>query len=142
MKLVVVAVGKLKERAFRELADEYLGRIQRYVRCEEIEVSDPSALARRAPSEAHRVALEVGGQSLSSEGLAKRLERLLGSNKKAVVFFIGGAEGIPSDLSESADLRLSLSSLTLPHRLARVVLYEQLYRSMTILRGEPYAREG
>jgi 23S rRNA (pseudouridine1915-N3)-methyltransferase len=54
---------------------------------------------------------------------------------------IGGAEGIPAALSERADARISLSKLTLPHRLARVLLYEQLYRSFTILRGEPYARE-
>jgi 23S rRNA (pseudouridine1915-N3)-methyltransferase len=54
---------------------------------------------------------------------------------------IGDAEGIPMDLSRSAAARLSLSKLTLPHRLARVLLLEQLYRSLSILRGEPYARE-
>ena len=59
-----------------------------------------------------------------------------------VAFLVGGAEGLPPELTRRAEARLSLSSLTLPHRLARVVLFEQLYRAMTILRGEPYAREG
>ena len=58
-----------------------------------------------------------------------------------MAFVIGGAEGIPSALSAKADVRLSLSTFTFPHRLARVMLFEQLYRSMTLLRGEPYARE-
>jgi 23S rRNA (pseudouridine1915-N3)-methyltransferase len=58
-----------------------------------------------------------------------------------VAFIIGDADGIPKALSKNAAARLSLSKLTLPHRLARVLLLEQLYRSLSILRGEPYARE-
>jgi 23S rRNA (pseudouridine1915-N3)-methyltransferase len=73
--------------------------------------------------------------------LAKRVERWSSRGKGIVAFVIGGADGIPADLLSRADARLSLSTLTLPHRLARVVLAEQLYRAMTILRGEPYARE-
>ncbi len=69
------------------------------------------------------------------------MERWTSRGKGSVAFVIGGAEGIPSELSKKADARLSLSRLTLPHRLARVVLLEQLYRSLSILRGEPYARE-
>jgi 23S rRNA (pseudouridine1915-N3)-methyltransferase len=57
------------------------------------------------------------------------------------VFIVGGAEGIPASVSRNAHYRLSLSDMTLPHRLARVFLLEQLYRAFTILRGEPYARE-
>jgi 23S rRNA (pseudouridine1915-N3)-methyltransferase len=141
VKLVVVAVGKLKERALRDAADEYLGRLRRYVRCEELEVKNDAALESALPGEAFVVALEVGGEALTSRGFAERLARWTGTGKGVVAFLIGGADGIPAELSASAGARLSLSSLTLPHRLARVLLYEQLYRAMTIQRGEPYARE-
>ncbi|HEY4106535.1 MAG TPA: 23S rRNA (pseudouridine(1915)-N(3))-methyltransferase RlmH, partial [Polyangiaceae bacterium] len=77
----------------------------------------------------------------TSSEFSVRLERWGSRGKGVVAFVIGGAEGIPRDLSARADLRLSLSSFTMPHRLARVVLLEQLYRAMTLQRGEPYARE-
>jgi 23S rRNA (pseudouridine1915-N3)-methyltransferase len=87
------------------------------------------------------VALEVNGEQLTSPKLAERVEEWSRRGKGVIAFYIGGAEGIPADVSARADYRLSLSKLTLPHRLARVLLAEQLYRAMTILRGEPYARE-
>lgn len=142
MRLVVVAVGRIKERALRAVADDYLARIQRYARAEEIEVKDDAALERAVPADALVVALEVDGTAPSSEELAKSVERWTSRGKGVVAFVIGGAEGIPAAVSRRADVRLSLSRLTLPHRLARVVLLEQLYRAFTILRGEPYAREG
>ncbi|MCA9597839.1 MAG: 23S rRNA (pseudouridine(1915)-N(3))-methyltransferase RlmH [Myxococcales bacterium] len=141
MKLVVVAVGKIKDKHLRAVADDYKQRLGRYVRVEELEVKDGAALERAVPADSLRVALEVHGDALGSETLARRVERWGSQGKGVVAFFIGGAEGLPAELSRGADARLSLSSLTLPHRLARVVLFEQLYRAMTILRGEPYARE-
>lgn len=141
MRLAVVAVGKLKERAYRELADDYLGRIRRWVRCDELEVRSGEALGSAPPADALTVALEVGGERVTSEELSRRLEQWGSRGKGVVAFLIGGAEGIPKDVSARANVRLSLSSLTLPHRLARVVLLEQLYRALSIQRGEPYARE-
>ncbi len=141
MRITLLAVGKLKERALRSVADDYLGRIRRYLRIDELELKDDAALARALPAEAHLVALEVGGEALSSEAFAKKLEAWGSRNKGEIVFVIGGAEGIPREISRRAGARLSLSSMTLPHRLARIVLYEQIYRALTILRGEPYARE-
>ncbi|HLV20422.1 MAG TPA: 23S rRNA (pseudouridine(1915)-N(3))-methyltransferase RlmH [Polyangiaceae bacterium] len=141
MKLYVVAVGKLKDRAYRSLADDYLQRIARYARVQEIEVRGPAELATAAPAAATTVALEVTGEALTSPELARRVQRWGSQGKGDIAFFIGGAEGLPEDLSKRASARLSLSRLTLPHRLARVVLLEQLYRSLTISRGEPNARE-
>ena len=140
MKLVVVAAGKLRGPE-RTLADEYLGRVRRYVTCDERETKDSVDLTRALPKEAAVVALEPGGDALSSAELARRLEKWASQRKGVVAFVVGGASGLPADVVSRADARLSLSSLTLPHRLARVVLAEQLYRAMTILRGEPYARE-
>ena len=141
MKLVVIAEGRIKERELRAVANDYLGRLARYVSCQEIETKGASGLAKAIPEGAFVVALEVDGERLSSSELSLRLERWGSRGKGVVAFVIGGAEGIPSALSARADVRLSLSSLTFPHRLARVMLFEQLYRSLTLLRGEPYARE-
>lgn len=141
MKLVIVAAGKLKEREVRAIADDYLGRIRRFVKCDEIEVRSAKDLAAAVPAGALLVALEVEGDAVTSTELSRRVERWGSTGKGIVAFVIGGAEGIPKTLSQSAQARLSLSKLTLPHRLARVLLLEQLYRSLSILRGEPYARE-
>lgn len=141
MKLVILAAGKLKEKEVRVIADDYLKRIRRYAKCDEIEVKSAKDLASAIPSGALVVAMEVEGDVVTSTELSKRVERWSSTGKGIVAFVIGGAEGIPKDLSKSATARLSLSKLTLPHRLARVLLLEQLYRSLSILRGEPYARE-
>jgi 23S rRNA (pseudouridine1915-N3)-methyltransferase len=141
VRIVIVAEGKLKDRALRAAVDDYVGRVRRYARCEELEVRDGSALARAIPKDSVLVALEVQGDALSSRELAQRLEQWLSRGKGVVTFAIGGANGLPTELSRTATARLSLSAMTLPHRLARLILAEQIYRAFTILRGEPYARE-
>jgi len=141
VKLFVIAEGRIKEREMRAVASDYLSRLTRYVKCEEIETKDAAGLAKAIPEGAFVVALEVNGERISSTELSTRLERWGARGKGLIAFVIGGAEGIPSGLSAKADARLSLSTFTFPHRLARVMLFEQLYRAMTLLRGEPYARE-
>lgn len=144
MKIVVAAVGKVKDRPLREAIDEYVGRVRRYVAIQEMEVPDGPpdrvrAAFEKAARDATSVALEVGGQALSSEAFARSIERWGARGKGTITFLIGGADGLPPDVSAAAHARLSLSSLTFPHRLARLVLVEQIYRAMTILRNEPYA---
>lgn len=144
MKIIVAAVGKVKDRPLREAIDEYAGRVRRYVAIDEVEIADgPADRVRAAFEKASReatvIALEVGGQALSSEAFARSIERWGARGKGTITFLIGGADGLPPDLSAAAHARLSLSSLTFPHRLARLVLVEQIYRAMTILRNEPYA---
>jgi 23S rRNA (pseudouridine1915-N3)-methyltransferase len=146
VRIVVLAVGRIKERGLRDAADEYVRRIRRHVPLEEIELKDgppgavAAALVRRIPDGAHVTLLEVGGARPTSEGFAQSIERQGRKNKGVLVFVVGGADGIPPELARTEKETLSLSSLTLPHRLARLFLLEQLYRAMTILRGEPYAR--
>ncbi len=144
MRLVVVAVGKVKERGLRELIDEYYTRIRRHAACDEIEVRDgrdvAKAIEAAIPGRAHVVALEVDGVQMSSEQLASRIVQWGSSGNGVVAFVIGGADGIPAELSKRANTRWSLSRLTLAHRVARVVLAEQLYRAISIWRGEPYHR--
>jgi 23S rRNA (pseudouridine1915-N3)-methyltransferase len=85
------------------------------------------------------VALDEHGEAVSTEGLARRLEswRLQGAD---VAFLIGGADGLDPDLKRSARLMLSLSAMTLPHQLVRVILAEQLYRAASLLHNHPYHR--
>jgi 23S rRNA (pseudouridine1915-N3)-methyltransferase len=143
MRIVVVAVGRVKDRPLRTAIDEYLGRVRRYTACDEVELADAPhaklepALAK-ATSEATTIALEVTGRSVASEAFAAKLARAAERNKGIVAFLIGGADGLPPRVSAGASDRWSLSPLTFPHRLARLVLVEQIYRAMTILRGEPY----
>lgn len=138
MRIRVVAVGKLKEAHYREAVDEYLGRLRHYATIEEVEIKDGAAAMRKAiPTRAHVVVLTIDGKMRSSEELAARLEELAGRVPE-VVFVIGGADGIPAEIVKTAHETLSLGKMTLPHRLARLVLVEQIYRAMTIRKGEPY----
>jgi len=144
LKVLVVAVGRVKDRPLRAAIDDYLGRVRRYTPCEEIELPEApapklEAAFQKATAEATRIALEVGGRALDSEAFARELGRAAARHKGVVAFLIGGADGLPEGISRGAHDRWSLSALTFPHRLARLVLVEQVYRAMTILRGEPYA---
>ena len=144
MRVRLVAVGKVKDRDLRALLSDYYGRIGRYAKLEEVEIKDRKGadvverIGRSVPERSRVVALEVDGRPLSSRGLATWLERAESDAVQTVVFLIGGAYGLPPSVSEQVDLRLSLSAMTLPHRLARLVLAEQIYRAFSILRNEPY----
>lgn len=142
MKITVVAAGKIKEKSLRAVADDYLGRISHYTNVAEVETKDDAGLERAIPPGARLIALEVWGKQMSSEDFAAKLDQWSRVGKGEVAFVIGGAQGVPKELSARAQEHLSLSTMTLPHRLARVVLFEQIYRGFSILRGEPYAREG
>lgn len=150
MRIVIAAVGRAKEPEYRGLLDEYYGRVRRYAALDEVELREDrddrvsaafdKALAGVGPR-AELVALDVEGRAFTSEAFARKVGEVL--DRAAVpVFAIGGAEGLPPELRKRAAWKLSLGPMTLPHRLARVLLAEQLYRAFTILRGEPYAREG
>ena len=138
MKLVVVPVGKMRDRHMAALCDDYVQRARRHLPVEIVEVEDDDALARRLPTRGELIALEPGGDAWTTEALAAHLEHQMVHGAQTIAFLIGGALGLPADVVKKATRRLSLSNLTLPHRLARVVLCEQLYRAMSIIRGEPY----
>jgi 23S rRNA (pseudouridine1915-N3)-methyltransferase len=141
VKIRIVAVGGLKDRALRALLADYVGRIARYCAVEELELKEGPRLAaqlEKATVGASVVALDVAGTSLTSATLARRVERLAMRGKGVIAFLIGGADGLPATIVAQADERWSLSPLTFPHRLARLLLAEQLYRALTILRNEPY----
>ncbi len=145
MRVRIIAVGKIKERATQELLRDYYGRIDRYARFDEVELKDGTVeevterFEKAIPERSRVVALEVLGQRWSSDQLAQHLGRCEGEGVQSAVFLIGGAYGLPPVVSKRADVQLSLSAMTLPHRLARLLLAEQVYRGFTILRNEPYS---
>jgi 23S rRNA (pseudouridine1915-N3)-methyltransferase len=148
----VLAVGRLRDAGLKGVGEEYLRRMGRTLRVEVREVAEAGRRAggpveaRRieaqrllaaAPAGARLVGLTRQGRAVSSGQLAALVGRWR-EEAKDVALLLGGAFGLDPALLARADLRLSLSPLTLPHELARVVLLEQLYRATTILRGEPY----
>lgn len=154
VKLRVIVVGRDRGEPLCEIADEYLGRLNRTYPTTLVEVKEEPARAsspvdRVRAIEAERlekallpgervVALDERGKEHTSVELAQRLGRWADEGRSSVAFLIGGPNGLDPALVARADERWALSKLTLPHRLARVVLAEQLYRAATILRGEPY----
>ena len=152
MRLTVVAVGRLKERFWREAADEYLKRLRPYAAISVVEIEDRdsgrdavralaeegSDILRALPHDAYVIALEIGGRQRSSEQFAARLAELALDGRSTVALVIGGSVGLSAGVLERADERLSLGPMTLPHNLARVVVLEQVYRAFRINRGEPY----
>lgn len=126
---------------YQALAEDYLNRIRHYTRCDIVELKDDTELVRRWPNFDVIVTLEVGGESFSSEQFAQILERWGSQGRGRIALVIGGTNGIPPRCAGRAECNLSLSPMTLPHRLARILILEQLYRAFTILNHEPYARE-
>ena len=157
MSAAILCVGKMKDKAYREMADEYLKRLGRYGKYEEIEIPDLPEPAGNSPALEEQVktregeallgkirpgdrviAMTIEGKQRSSEELAKRLEELRTGGISRVVFVIGGSLGLGSNVLARADEELSMSRMTFPHRLARVMLLEQLYRAEKINAGERY----
>jgi len=139
MRYRVVAVGRVRDAALRAACDEYLGRLRHYARVEEREVKDETRLLDAMTDGSRLIALSRSGEQWTSGQLAEQTatwER----DDRDVTFAIGGADAIPVAVLGKAERIWSLSRLTFPHELARVLLYEQLYRAYTIRRGEPYHR--
>jgi 23S rRNA (pseudouridine1915-N3)-methyltransferase len=150
MRFRFVWIGKTHDAQMRALVDEYLKRLGRFVRCEVTELREGAGRAGIADeskriigalhSDALTVLLDVEGREWSSPQLAAEVEKWQNGGTKEVAFVIGGPEGVSEEVKARADLRWSLSRLTLTHEMARVVLVEQLYRAYTIIHGMPYQK--
>ncbi len=156
MAELILCVGRLKEDYWRQACAEYLKRLGRYGKPEVVEIDDlpepehasdadrlkikqkeGEALLRRIRPADHVVALCIDAPQLTSEGLADAL-RERGLRGGRTVFVIGGSLGLSDEVIARADRRLSMSRMTFPHQLARVMLLEQLYRARKIIAGERY----
>ena len=139
MRYRLVAVGRMKNAALRAACDDYIERLRHYTKVEEREVKDEARVLGAVPEGTRLVALTRRGEEWTSGQLAEWAGRWE-MDGRDVTFAIGGSETLPDDVLRQAERLWSLGRLTLPHELARVVVYEQLYRAHTIRRGEPYHR--
>jgi 23S rRNA (pseudouridine1915-N3)-methyltransferase len=159
MRIVIAAVGRMKQGAERELAERFRKRavasgrtagLQDFdiVEIKESRASEAQrrmleesiAIANVIPERAVTVILDERGESMDSASFAGRLQGWRSEDRPAVVFAIGGADGLAASLREKAQLRLAFGPATWPHQLVRIMLLEQLYRAVTILSGHPYHR--
>jgi len=159
MRVIVIAIGRLKQGPERELAETYRKRTQaigRALGMREIEiveiresraadaerrrVEESIAVASVIPERAAIVILDERGKSLDSAALAALLREWRVEDPPAVCFVIGGADGVAASLRQRAKLKLAFGAATWPHQLVRIMLLEQLYRAASILAGHPYHR--
>jgi 23S rRNA (pseudouridine1915-N3)-methyltransferase len=143
MKLRLLMLGKTRREEARSLLDDYTARIRHYTDVEVTELRDagPAALRKlKLDSSATIVLLDAAGKQFTSQQFAKWLGDLRDRGTRELVFLCGDAEGFPADLRAAAKQKLSLSTLTMPHEFARVVLAEQIYRAFAILAGHPYPK--
>lgn len=159
MRLLIAAVGKLKDAEERGICERYTSRLavsgktvglgplettelveSRAATAAARKTDEAERLLKQTSSATVRIALDENGKPLSSEAFARRLGRYADEGAKSCAFLIGGPDGHGRDVLTGADFVLSLGPMTLPHGFARCVLIEQLYRAATILSGHPYHR--
>lgn len=157
MKITVLAVGKLKEKYWKQAIAEYQKRLGAYTKIEIIEVPDEKAPENMSDKEIEQVkqkegqrllskvkpqstviTLEIKGNVLTSEGLAKNLQQRMIQGQSDFTFIIGGSNGLHQDVLDRSNYALSFSKMTFPHQMMRVILLEQVYRAFKIMRGEAY----
>lgn len=157
MKISIISVGKLKEKYLKQGIEEYLKRLSSYAKVnitevadehapetmseaqmEEVKVKEGERILRNINQDTFVITLEINGNMLSSEQLAKKMDELATYGRSKVAFVIGGSLGLSKAVEKRSDLALSFSKMTFPHQLMRLVLLEQVYRAFRINRGEPY----
>ena len=156
-KVTILCVGKLKEKFYTEASAEYLKRLQRHCKCEIVELAEyrlpeaPSpaeiqkalateaaAIREKLPRGGAVIAMCIEGKTCSSEELSRRMADFAVAGKTPLTFLIGGSVGLDAELKAQADWRLSMSPMTFPHHMARVMLLEQIYRAYQIQQGTRY----
>ena len=156
-RVTILCVGKLKEKFYIDAAAEYVKRLQRHCKLELIELpeqrlpDDPSpaeiqkalrtegdAIRERLPKGGAVIALCIEGRPCSSQELSRRMAEFGVQGKTQLTFLIGGSVGLDEDLKRQADWRLSMSPMTFPHHMARIMLLEQIYRAYQIAGGTKY----
>ena len=157
MKITILAVGKVKEKFYRQAIEEFAKRLSRYCKLEIIEVNDEKTPDNASETEETIIkekegarilkhirdndyvcALAIEGEQPDSVALSKKINKLGIDGISSIVFVIGGSLGLHTQVLNRANYKLSFSKMTFPHQLMRVILLEQIYRSYRIINGEPY----
>ena len=141
MKLI--CVGKIKENYLKDAINEYLKRLSKYTKLEVIELKDSNIndeeelILKHINNNDFVVTLEIEGKMLSSKELSKKLEEWF-INSYNIVFIVAGSWGLSENVKKRSNYKISISKLTFPHQLFRVILLEQIYRSFKIINNETY----
>jgi 23S rRNA (pseudouridine1915-N3)-methyltransferase len=154
MKVTLIMVGKTKEDYVKQGLDDYINRIKRYfpfeikelaglksskkMSEEEVMQNEGKAILKSIKDNAFLVLLDEKGKEFSSEGFARWLQNVMNQSTQNLYFVIGGAYGFSPGLQNRADMKISLSRMTFSHQIIRLIFAEQLYRALTIIKGEPY----
>ncbi len=154
MNIDIICVGKLKEKFFRDACAEYEKRLLAYCKIQITELAEtpvssdgeiPRALESegakilaKIPKDVYIICMCVEGKNISSEELSSHISELKCRGKSRICVIIGGSNGICADIKKRADFRLSMSKMTFPHHLARVMILEQIYRAFKIEEGASY----
>lgn len=143
MKIRLIMLGKTRRAECLTLINDYMQRIRRYAEIEitELREATPASLRKlRIEPSASLVLLDAAGKQFTSPQFAHWIRDIRDRGARELVFLCGDAEGFPPDLRAAAQGQISLSTLTMPHEFARVVLAEQIYRAFAILAGHPYPK--
>lgn len=145
LRIQVICTGRLKESFYQEACREYEKRLRRYCALEIAELPESGDVARdgevmlkKIPPDAFAAAMCVEGTAYDSRELAGLLENCANAGKSRVCFLIGGSDGLSQAVKSRADVRVSMSRMTFPHHLARVMVLEQIYRAFNINEGGKY----
>jgi 23S rRNA (pseudouridine1915-N3)-methyltransferase len=143
MQIRLILLGKTRRKEILALFDDYASRIRRFAELQvtELREASPAGLRKlKIEPGANLVLLDAAGKQFTSQQFAKWLGELRDRGARELIFLCGDAEGFPEAIRSAASQRISLSTLTLPHEFARVVLAEQIYRAFAILAGHPYPK--
>jgi 23S rRNA (pseudouridine1915-N3)-methyltransferase len=141
MKIRLIMLGKTRNTNLRAMIDDYLKRIQHFAPAEIVELRESSAAALRKlkiDTASTLVLLDAAGKQFTSQQFAQWVGQSRDRGTREMVFLCGDAAGFPEEIRASATQKISLTTLTMPHEFARVLLAEQIYRAFTILSGHPY----
>ncbi len=157
MNINIIAIGKIKEKYIQEGIKEFAKRLSRYCKLNIIELEDEKApeslsekdmiivktkegerILSKIPPNSYVITLVIEGKSLTSEGLAEKLEDIMVNGNNDITFIIGGSLGLSQEVINRSDFKLSFSKMTFPHQMMRLILLEQIYRAWRINKNEPY----
>lgn len=157
LEISIIAVGDLKENYFKAAAEEYIKRLSAFCKLNIVEIKPEKAplnpnqseinnvlekegqeILKKIPTNSFVFSLCVEGKQMKSEKLAEKINDLAVSGKSKAVFIIGGSEGLSNAVKQKSDFKLSMSEMTFPHKLARVMLLEQIYRAFSINNNSKY----
>ncbi len=141
----VLCVGTVKEKYMRDAIDDYKKRLTKYAKVDVIEVAEQATVEKegalllaKIPERAYVTALDLKGEQMTSPELAAKIDKQAAEGYSHFIYMIGGSDGLAAEVTQKANARLCMGKMTFPHQMARLIIFEQLYRAMKINHGEKY----